>query len=158
MRMGTFEAIRSHMRNGLSPWIRALGGIDWRKNRGSKISCNSNTSHKLKRLKNIHQCSREHLELDIIMFMPQHRLFWSHLVCVVGTGDEAEQSGQRVWSRIGNLSHLNRNRCVLRNQSRITIQRERVRSRCRSRISFPRQIILIMLWANVERKCKKKLH
>jgi hypothetical protein len=30
---------RSHMRNGYSPWIRALGGVDWwKKNRGSKIS------------------------------------------------------------------------------------------------------------------------
>jgi hypothetical protein len=31
--------ILSHMRNGFSPWIRALGGDDWwKKNRGSKIS------------------------------------------------------------------------------------------------------------------------
>jgi hypothetical protein len=27
------------MQNGFRPWIRALGEIDWRKNRGSKISC-----------------------------------------------------------------------------------------------------------------------
>jgi hypothetical protein len=38
---------RSHMQNGFRPWIRALGGIVWWKNRGSKISwhcpfkCNS---------------------------------------------------------------------------------------------------------------------
>jgi hypothetical protein len=32
--------IRSHMRNGFSPWIRARGGVDWWKNRGPKISCN----------------------------------------------------------------------------------------------------------------------
>jgi hypothetical protein len=31
--------IRSHMQNGFSPWIRALGGIvQWKKNRGRKIS------------------------------------------------------------------------------------------------------------------------
>jgi hypothetical protein len=30
--------IRSHMRNGFRPWTRALGGIVWWKNRGSKIS------------------------------------------------------------------------------------------------------------------------
>jgi hypothetical protein len=29
---------RSHMRNCFSPWIRDLGGVDWWKNRGSKIS------------------------------------------------------------------------------------------------------------------------
>jgi hypothetical protein len=32
--------IRSHMRNGFNPWIRALVGVDWWKKRGSKISCN----------------------------------------------------------------------------------------------------------------------
>jgi hypothetical protein len=30
--------IRSHLRNGFRPWIRALGGIVWWENRGSKIS------------------------------------------------------------------------------------------------------------------------
>jgi hypothetical protein len=30
----------THMQNGFSPWISALGGVDWWKNRGSKISCN----------------------------------------------------------------------------------------------------------------------
>jgi hypothetical protein len=29
---------RSHLRNGFSPWIRALGGDWWKRNRGSKIS------------------------------------------------------------------------------------------------------------------------
>jgi hypothetical protein len=32
--------IRSHMRNGFRPWIRALGDYLMKKNRGSKISCN----------------------------------------------------------------------------------------------------------------------
>jgi hypothetical protein len=32
--------IRSHMRNDFSPWFLVLGGLDWWKNRGSKISCN----------------------------------------------------------------------------------------------------------------------
>jgi hypothetical protein len=32
------QQICSHMRNGFSPWIRALWGIVWWKNRGSKIS------------------------------------------------------------------------------------------------------------------------
>jgi hypothetical protein len=31
--------IRIHMRNGFSPWVRALGGVDWWKNQRSKISC-----------------------------------------------------------------------------------------------------------------------
>jgi hypothetical protein len=35
-----FWRIRRHMRNGVSPWIMALDGVDWWKNRGSKISCN----------------------------------------------------------------------------------------------------------------------
>jgi hypothetical protein len=30
--------IRSHMQNGFNPLVRGLGGFDWRKNRGSKIS------------------------------------------------------------------------------------------------------------------------
>jgi hypothetical protein len=35
-----FRRILGHMQNCFNPWIRALGGIDWWKNRGSKISCN----------------------------------------------------------------------------------------------------------------------
>jgi hypothetical protein len=31
--------LRSHMRNGFSPCISAIGGIVWWKDRGSKISC-----------------------------------------------------------------------------------------------------------------------
>jgi hypothetical protein len=30
--------IRNHMRNGFSPWVRALGGVDWWTNQRSKIS------------------------------------------------------------------------------------------------------------------------